>query len=175
MIGCTTVQVSEKDVEEYYRTQYESATSSEKARASHILFLVPPGATPEQEQSIRQKAAGILEQIRQGASFAALAKQYSEDTTGQNGGDLGWFKRGEFMAAFEKAAFGLKKGELSELVRTEIGFHIIQVTDRGSEGPPPLDKVDAEIRSRLMRDKFQKMMQEWMADLRRSAFVENKL
>lgn len=169
------VQVGEKDIDDYYREHYMSESSKEKVRASHILFVVKPKATPETEKKIRDKALMVLDKLRHGADFEKLAKQYSDDPSGSQGGDLGWFHRGDMMAEFENSAFGLKKGQISGLVRTRLGYHIIKVTDRAVEGPPPLDKVVQQIRSTLYRQKFRETMKDWLARLRRTSFVEYKL
>ncbi|MBW1871498.1 MAG: peptidylprolyl isomerase, partial [Deltaproteobacteria bacterium] len=169
------VQVSEKDIDAYYQTHYLSSTAKEKVRASHILFTIPPGAEPAEEKKIRERAQKVMDQLKKGSSFADMAKQSSDDPSGAMGGDLGWFRRGDMMAAFEKAAFGLKKGQQSDLVRTKLGFHIILVTDRAVEGPQKRESVQNEIRSKLYREKFRLTMVEWMKQLRRNSFVEYKL
>ena len=169
------VQVSEKDIDAYYQTHYLATTAKEKVRASHILFTVPPTAEATEEKKIRERAQKVLDQLKKGSPFVDMAKQSSDDPSGALGGDLGWFRRGDMMAAFEKAAFGLKKGQLSDLVRTKLGFHIILVTDRAVEGPQKRESVQNEIRSKLYREKFRVTMVEWIKQLRRNSFVEYKL
>ncbi|HUU02555.1 MAG TPA: peptidylprolyl isomerase [Myxococcota bacterium] len=169
------VQVGEKDIDDYYRKHFRSTASKEKVRASHILFVVPPKTGKDAEKVIHDKAQEVLAKIRKGAEFAKMAKEFSDDPSGSAGGDLGWFHRGDMMAAFEKSAFGLKKGQISDLVQTKLGYHIILVTDRAVEGPPPLEKVVNEIRSNLYREKFREAMKDWLTQLRRNSFVEYKL
>lgn len=166
------IQVREKEIEDYYQLHY---STMEKVRASHILFILPPGSGPEQEREVRARAQKVLDQLRQGAPFDLMAKQHSDDPSSALGGDLGWFRRGDMVESFEKVAFGLKKGQLSDLVKTKFGIHIILLTDRSSEGPPNMAGVRDEIRSRLHREKFQRAMQGWLDDLRRRSFIDYKL
>ncbi len=169
------VQVGEKDIESYYQMQYQSGASNEKIRASHILFMLPENCSPEQEQTARAKAEKVLKQIRSGASFAELAKQYSEDASGAQGGDLGWFRRGDMLPNFEKAAFALKPGAVSDVVRTRFGLHLIMVNERVTEGARPLDEVRDEIRARLHREKTTKAVRDWLDEIRRKSHIEVKL
>lgn len=88
-----------------------------QVKASHILVKK------------RSQAEKILEELKKGASFAKLAQKYSECPSKKQGGDLGWFGRGKMVPGFEKAAFSLKKGELSDIVKTQFGYHIIKMND----------------------------------------------
>ncbi|HOX44221.1 MAG TPA: peptidylprolyl isomerase [Myxococcota bacterium] len=170
------VNVTEKEVEEYYRTTYLEGGGVHKVRASHILFALPESATAEQDQQVRARGEAVLKAIQGGADFAETAKKESDDPSGPLGGDLGWFRRGDMVAAFETAAFALKKGEMTDgLVRTQYGYHIIQVTGTAEEAPPALDQVSEDIRRRLMIDKQERFQRNWLEDLRRKAFVEIKL
>jgi peptidyl-prolyl cis-trans isomerase SurA len=166
------VQIGEQDIAEYYRSHY---SVMEKVRASHILFAAPAGTKREQLEKTRARAQQVLEKIRAGAPFDQMAKQHSEDPSASLGGDLGWFRRGDMVAAFEKAAFGMKKGAVSDLVQTQFGFHIIKVTDRAQEDRPDLNKVRPRIQQQLYREKFQRAMRGWLDDLRRRSFVDIKL
>jgi peptidyl-prolyl cis-trans isomerase SurA len=168
-------QISENDIEDFYRSNYLSGVSKEKVKASHVLFSIPAGTAPDKEKMVEQQAEKVLKLLRQGANFTEIAKQYSSDPSSALGGDLGWFYRGDMVTEFENAAFSLKKGEISGLVRTRFGIHIIMVTDRAADSAPPLDKVRNEIRSRLYRENYQKTMQEWLKGLRTSAVIEYKL
>jgi peptidyl-prolyl cis-trans isomerase SurA len=170
------VSVTEKEVEEYYRSTYLEGGGVHKVRASHILFALPENATPEQEQQVRARGEAVLAALRAGADFAETAKKESDDPSGPLGGDLGWFRRGDMVAAFESAAFGLKKGEMTKaLVRTQYGYHVILLTGTAEEAPPALDQVSEDIRRRLMMDKQERFQRNWLEDLRRKAFVEIKL
>ena len=169
------MKVTEKEIAEHYQHHYTSKTAKEKVRASHVLFAIPPGTPAEQEKTVKQRADRILKLLRGGADFVKTAKQFSDDPSASMGGDLGWFRRGDMVAAFEKSAFGLKEGQMSDLVRTRFGYHIILVTGRDQDGPPHLDKVSGEIRTKLMRERRASAIRGWLDDLRRRSHVEIRL
>ncbi len=127
------VTVSRQEVERFYETYKDSLpVKKPSVDISHILMQVTPS-----EESIRQgyeKALKIKKMLEEGADFAELARKYSEDPgSATNGGDLGFVSRGTFVKEFEEVAFGLKKGEISDIVQTQFGFHIIQMLDRQGE------------------------------------------
>ncbi len=170
------VHVTEKEIEEHYRSTYLEGGGAQKVRASHILFALPEAASDEQDAQVRARGEAVLRALKAGADFADTAKRESDDPSGPLGGDLGWFRRGDMVAAFESAAFGLRKGEMSAaLVRTQYGYHIIQVTGTAEEPPPALDAVAEDIRRRLTMEKQERFQRNWLEELRRKAFVEIKL
>lgn len=119
------VQPTESEIEAFRQEQ------AQQIRASHILFLTPPGDTGA-EDSIRAKAEAVLDSIKAGADFAEMARRHSDDGSASQGGDLNYFSRGQMVPPFEEAAFSLKdSGDVTpELVKTQYGYHIIQLTDR---------------------------------------------
>ncbi len=125
-------KVSDADVEQEYNTfKTERYTEPEEVHARHILFTVPPDADDKQRDAVRARAAAVLERLKKGEDFAAVAKEVSEDKANKDkGGDLGFIRRGHAEEAFENAAFGLQPGELSAVVETRYGFHIIKVDER---------------------------------------------
>jgi peptidyl-prolyl cis-trans isomerase SurA len=127
------LKISRKEVEEFYKTFKDSLPQQEETvDISHILRVPTPS-----EEALRKaydKAFGILKQLKEGADFAELAKKYSEDpASAARGGDLGWANRGTFVKEFEEVAFSLKKGEISGIVQSQFGYHIIQLLDRQGE------------------------------------------
>jgi peptidyl-prolyl cis-trans isomerase D len=122
-----TIKVAREDVERVYAERLGTYTTPEQVRASHIL-LTTEG---KDDSAVRAQAELVLKEARSGADFAALAKKYSQDeSNAQTGGDLDYFTRGRMVPAFETAAFALKPGEISDLVKTEFGYHIIKLVDR---------------------------------------------
>ena len=114
-------------------------------RARHILFKLAEGAAADEEKKIRERAEFVLGKAKGGADFAALAKEFSQDSSGPAGGELGWFSAGQMVPEFEQAAFALGKGQVSDLVRTQFGFHIIKVEDVREAGSPPFEQVRAQV------------------------------
>ncbi|RME23730.1 MAG: hypothetical protein D6806_10760 [Deltaproteobacteria bacterium] len=169
------VQVSERDIRSYYEAHYATEKASEKIHARHILFLVPPDASEQKRQEARKKALEVLGRLRAGEDFAELARKFSDDPSASVGGDLGWFGRGDMMEKFERIAFSLEPGQISDVVETKLGFHIIQVMEKKSEGPPPLEKVRKEIQARLAREKFQQALGIWLKQVREETFIDIKL
>ena len=123
-------------------------------RARHILVKVAPSASAAQEEEARTRAEALLTSLRNGEDFATLAQQHSEDTaTAAKGGDLGYFPRGQMVQPFEDVAFALPVGQLSELVRSPFGWHILRVEDKHEAAIKPLAEVEPEVRDKLREDK----------------------
>lgn len=146
------VQITDTDIESYYEYNIETFKQPKEVKARHILFRLPQEAAPEQEEEVKARAAEVLAQARQGKDFAELAKQYSEGPTRESGGDLGYFSRGRMVKDFEDAAFALGKGEISDLVRTPFGYHIIKVEDIREARTKPLEEVRAQILETLRQN-----------------------
>ena len=149
------VSVSETEVREYYDTHKDDLfTEEEQVRARHILFSVSEDDSDEAKADIRTTALGVLERARGGEDFAGLAEEFSEDEgTAEQGGDLGFFGRGRMVEPFEEAAFSLDAGQISDLVETTFGFHVIQVDEvRPAEVRPLEDVVDQVTETLLERE-----------------------
>ena len=123
------VQPTDMEIEDFYRLHQEDYKEPEKVRARHILFRIPPKAKTSDIQAIQKRADMVLDLARKGEDFAELARRYSEDTTASTGGDLGYFTSEDMVKPFSDSAFSLEKGEISDLVRSRFGLHIIKVED----------------------------------------------
>ncbi len=139
------VETTEKEIESYYEYNADMYRHPKEVKARHILFKIGQDDTEEAKAKVKNRAEKVLEKARKGEDFAALAKQYSEGPSKSQGGDLGYFKAGQMEAPFEEAAFALKKGEISSLVLTRFGYHIILVDDIKEAGITPLEKVRDDI------------------------------
>jgi len=139
------VKIEDKEIEGYYEYRMDTFIEPHQVKARHILFKLSEDVTEEKEKEVRDIAKGVLSETRQGKDFAALAKKYSEGPTKSKGGDLGYFKAGQMDKSFEDAAFKLKKGEISDLVRTRFGYHIIKVEDIKEARTKPLEEVRDQI------------------------------
>ncbi len=145
------IQVSKADVERSYNEQLGKYTTPEQIRASHIL-LTTEG---KDDAAVKAQAEQVLKEVKAGGDFAALAKKYSQDeTSAPQGGDLDYFGRGRMVAAFDASAFSLAPGDVSDLVKTEFGYHIIKLTDRKPAIVRPVTDPDVykEIESALLRE-----------------------
>lgn len=145
---------SADEVNDYYARHLETFQRQEQVRARHILFKVASSAPAEQEAQARARAEAVLASLRNGADFATLAQQHSEHTaTAEQGGDLGYFPRGQMDKPFEDAAFSLPVGQLSDVIRTPFGWHILRVEDKRGADTRPLTEVELEIKEKLREDK----------------------
>jgi peptidyl-prolyl cis-trans isomerase D len=133
------------DVQRYYNDNITQYQTPEQIRASHILLNTPG----KDEAVVRKQAEELLAKAKAGADFAALAKQYSDDSSKATGGDLDFFGRGRMVPEFEQAAFALQPGQISDLVKSQFGFHIIKLTDRRAEVTRTLDQVRTQIEAQL--------------------------
>ena len=149
-------QVSEDEEKVYYQAHIDQYKVEDRAHVAHILFKTV-GKTDAEVAEIKKKADDVLSKAKHGEKFADLAKQYSEDTTKDKGGDLDWIVRGQTVPEFEAAAFSLPKGSISDLVKTQYGFHIIQVIDRQMARTQTFDEVKASIQAKLQQDKAEQL------------------
>lgn len=143
------VSITDQQVEDYYEDNREMFEQEKEVRARHILFKLDPNAPEEEVAKVREKASRVLKKARGGDDFANLAKKYSEGPTAQKGGDLGYFSKGRMAKPFEEASFKMKKGEISELVRTRFGYHIIKAEDVKEARARTLEEVRGEIKKTL--------------------------
>ncbi|MDM7919636.1 MAG: SurA N-terminal domain-containing protein, partial [Methanosarcina sp.] len=154
------VTLEEDDLKTYYEDNIEMFTQQKQVKASHILFKTAPEATPEEIKNIEEKAASVLERAKKGEDFAALATEFSEDSSKSKGGDLGYFTQGRMPKEFEDAAFKLEPGQISDLVKTTYGYHIIKVEDKKEKAVKTYDEAKAQIDSILRRVKSMDMADE---------------
>ena len=149
---------------------------AEQMRASHILLRVEQGAPPGQKQAQKAKAEEILARARKGEDFGALAKQYSQDPgSAVRGGDLGYFGKGAMVPAFDSTAWALKPGEISGVVETQFGYHIVKATEKRPEGYAPLADVKARIHDHLVNQKVKEDTQKVIAGLRAQAKIDVRM
>jgi len=151
------VKVTDDEIETYYNGHKEDFANLESVKARHILLKVPEGVNEKAWKEAESKAKDIKKKLENGKDFAELAKKYSDDPgTKDSGGDLGFFTKGRMVPEFESVAFSLKPGELSEPVKTNFGYHIIEVQEKKAASIKNLADVQAQIRQALQTEKQQK-------------------
>ncbi len=150
--GIAEVLSNESDrLQADYEAQRDRFNAAEKVRARHILFRVSPGADEAVKAEARARAEQVLQQVRDGGDFAALAAEHSEGPTAEKGGDLGFFVRGQMVGPFDEVAFTLEPGASSDLVETEFGFHIIRVEEKRAAVEQTFDEVARELAEERLR------------------------
>jgi peptidyl-prolyl cis-trans isomerase D len=156
------VRLNEADVRAYFEQNTAQWAGAEERRASHILFTLDPKADAVTQAEVKKKAEAVLAQARQQPErFAALAKQHSQDPgSAAEGGDLNFFGRNAMVKAFEDAVFSLNKGQISDLVQTEFGWHIIRVTDIKAPPKPSFEALRAQIEDDLKKQQAQRLFAE---------------
>lgn len=155
------VSFSEEEIAQYYQRNIANYAIPEQRWARHILIKAGPEDSQEKLTEKRDKLQSIFDMARAGASFAELAKQYSEDsTTAKQGGNLGFFAQGQMVKPFEDAAFALKKGEVSTIVQTQFGFHLIKVEDIKAGNVTPFAEARQDIVKSLSTEKAKKSIYE---------------
>ncbi len=156
---------TDEELERYYRRHLDLFEITEQIKAAHILIRIDEGADEKTVQKRRELAAELLKQLKEGGNFAQLAKAHSDDRgTADNGGDLGYFGRGMMVSSFEDTAFKLKPGQLSGIVQTPFGFHIIKVAEKIDAGVKPLVDAIEEVKAGLRVEKARQLAYEKAMD-----------
>lgn len=143
------INITDEDIMMYYEDNIEKYILKKEVHPRHILFAVEENAGIQEVEEVKKKAQDVLEKIREGEDFAELASEYSEGPSKDKGGDLGFLAAGDTVKPFEEAAFKMKPGEISDLVRTPFGFHIIKVEEVREARTRPLEEVRAEIKEAM--------------------------
>jgi peptidyl-prolyl cis-trans isomerase C len=168
------VNVTEADARKYYDENPKEYQTPEQVRASHILISTKadPNQDPNQVKAqAKQKAEDLLKKIQEGGDFATLARENSSCPSAAQGGDLGLFKRGQMVKPFEDAAFTLKVGEVSGVVETRFGYHIIKVTEHPEAGSVPFETAKDGIINKLTATQKTEALQKYVQSLRESAKI----
>ena len=165
--------VRDSEVEQFYEENEDRLTLPEQVRVRHILLTWKPMGTQDDRAAIREQMEPILERARAGEDFAALAREFSEDSaTKGNGGDTGFFYRGTMVPAFEQAAFALQPGDVSDPVDTVFGVHIIKLEERQEARLLPLDEVREQLRDHVREEKMEAAVGAKVDELRAAADVQ---
>ena len=167
------VKVTPEDEAKFYEESKEKMKRPAGVRASHILIRAAKDAPADQKAAAKVKADEALAKAKKGDDFAALAKEYSQDPgSAPNGGDLGFFPKGQMVPEFDAAAWSMQKGQISGIVVTDFGYHIIKVTDKRPEGYAPIEEVRPQIKDYLNMQKTQQDLQKLAQSLRATAKID---
>ena len=169
------VKVSDKSVDEYYRKHQKEFWTDGQVRARHILFIAERGSSETNRKVKLEQAKIVLSKIQEGEDFAELAREYSEDVSASDGGDVGFITRGKMVREFEEAVFSLKPGQTSGIVETAYGYHIIKVEEVLLGKTLSLKETKDRITLILTAQKQQQGYDEWMEELKKTAFIEINL
>jgi peptidyl-prolyl cis-trans isomerase C len=170
-----TLKVSDADLQSYYDANSAQFQQGEAVHARHILVSCPPDTTPEVKAAAKSKAAALARRVRGGEDFAAVASAESDCPSKAQGGDLGFFTRDRMVKPFADAAFALNVGQVSDVVETQFGYHVIKLEERRAGGMMPLDQIREQLRGFLMRQKLQDAVDKLATNLRAKAKVETAI
>lgn len=169
------LSVSEEDLQSSVARRARLRTPEFRVRARHALFTLGAGASAAEESEQKSRADAFFARARRGEDFEALVRELSDPPARDSGGDLGFFKRGQFVAEFEKAAFGTLPGQVAAPVRTPLGWHVIQVVERKSADERTPDQVERDLREQLLAEEMERAFKRYVSELRSSAHVEVRL
>jgi len=169
------IQVGENEPREYYDANTGSYSTDDFFRARHIFFRLNKNARGDEVNKVLTTAMVVLQQALSGKDFAELARKYSDDPqASKDGGELGTFKKGEMLPEIEKAVIGMRSNQISDIVNTPAGFHIIKLEERTPGKLKPFDEVKGEIEEMLYKKKSEERFNLWLAELRTAAAIEIK-
>lgn len=167
------VEVSEEDIKAYYESHKDEFKTPEMVKSRHILIKTDPSASDNDKKKAKEKAGEILKKIKAGEDFAKLASDVSDDTGSKpKGGELGFFPKGRMVKPFEDAAFSLKPGEVSEIVETQFGYHIIKVEEKKEPGMEPFDTAKEKIKQKLLQERIKTKVTEFIEKAMKEANIE---
>lgn len=164
--------VSDQEIGEYYNQHRDEYEGREAVRLKQILLLIPPNADKAMKVKIKENAAKIQKKAINGESFDALAAQYSQGPAAAQGGDLGFIEKGGIIPEMETVAFNMPPGQVSPVIESSVGFHIIKVIDKRGAGLKSIAVVRQEIKAKLEDEKLEKKYDEWISEVRKRSHIE---
>ena len=169
------VVITDEESKAYYDKNPQMFKQPEQIKASHILIKVDAKADEAKKVEARKKIEEVQQKLKDGGDFAALAKEYSEGPSNTKGGNLGYFRRGQMVKPFEEAALALKPNEVSDVVETRFGYHLIKVYDTKPEQTLAYADVKDKINQRMKQEKIEKEATQWVDQLKKDAKLETFL
>ena len=165
--------ISDEEVKKYFNDNPDKFQQPAQVRASHIMIIVDSDADQSKKDDAKKQIEQVMRRLKAGEDFAALAKEVSQDISSkENGGDLDYFSKGDLPQSFEDAAFALKPGEISGIVETEYGYHIIKLTDKIDAKKITYNESKEDIKNGLKTNKVNSDVNKYVAELRGKASVE---
>ena len=168
----TKIAVQDAEVDVFYKQNIDRFKQGDTVHASHIYLAVPPNAEPAEKNQKRAAASELLKQLRGGADFAKVARENSNDATAANGGDLGFFAKGDMPPDFEKIAFDLKPGTMSGVVELQTGLHIIKVYERRGPRTAPLAEVRENVKQFLLDGQRQTKLDQLLGQIKAKSKIQ---
>lgn len=167
--------VSDEEIGDYYNKNRQDYEGKEAVRIKKILLPLPRKANKATRAKVKDEANKLRKRIVNGEPFEMVAAKYSQGPEAFQGGDIGFIERGVIIPKLESVAFSLPVGKLSEVIETDIGFHIIMVVDKRGAGLKPINVVREEIKAKIEDEKLEKKYDEWIVSVRKKAHIEIKL
>jgi peptidyl-prolyl cis-trans isomerase C len=169
------IEITDEESKAFYDRNLQLFKQPEQVKASHILIKVDAAATDAQKTEARQKIDAVRQKLKDGGDFAELAKEYSEGPSNSRGGDLGYFKRGQMVKPFDDAVFAMQPDEVSDIVETRFGYHIIKVYDKKPEQTLAYADVKDQLSQRLKQEKIEKEATKYIDQLKKDAKIQKYL
>jgi len=169
------VAVSDEEIGAYYRSHRQDYEGKETVRIRQILLLLPKEEDPAEKAKIRADAEAIHKSLLNGEPFELLSAKYSQGSAAAAGGDIGYIEKGMILHEVEEVAFSLPLNQISGVIESPVGFHLIKVIDRRGAGLKSIESVREEIREKIDQEKMGKKFDEWMGALRTKSHIEIKL
>ena len=168
------ILVSDEEIGEYYNKNRRDYEGKETVRIKQLLLLLPPNANETIKAKMKNQALQLHKRVMDGESFDLLIVKYSQGPAAAQGGDVGFIERGTIIPEVEAAAFRLPVGQVSEVIESSVGFHIIQVLDKKGAGLKPIAAVREEIKTKIEDEKLENKFDEWIASIRAKSHIEVK-
>ena len=168
----SNITITDAQTKAYYDSNPEMFNEPEQVKASHILIKVDPGAAEAQKTESRKKIETVQQKVKNGDDFGQLAKEFSEGPSKTRGGDLGYFRRGQMVKPFEDAAFAMQKNEVSDIVETRFGYHLIKVYDKKPAKKLAYADVKEKLTERVKQEEVEKQATQYISQLKKEAKIE---
>jgi parvulin-like peptidyl-prolyl isomerase len=169
------IMVTKEDIKKAYDENISKYQKKESVHIKQIFLSISTKTSPSEIERKKSLAIEIRDRLKKGESFSEVAKEFSEEPAGKEGGDLGTFGKGQLILEVEKKAFSMQVGEISEIIQSQVGLHIIKLLEKKEGKIIPIEEVDLELREKIYNKKIEASFGKWLTDLRAKAFIEIKL